>query len=351
MSLEEAARLLSNWMASRPESVQAQKAAMEHYGRYFVPENIDNITQDGFKDFLLLKNNKHWTGINRQPGIYADMSRLRQCLKILLDESMPIEDRLDRIIPKDGPPFIKGLGKAVITPILMCVYPDKYAVYNRISEEGLEKLGRKTFKAHESFAKRYVALNRACHEISQEIGQPLRLVDSMFSLMVHGTGSPLTGSDADVGLEAEADRVQPGLEDAHPLSFPLEKFLQEFLVANWAKMPLGKRLDLYVDEDGDEATEYETDVGRIDILARDKQTGEWVVIELKKGRDSDKVVGQLLRYMGWVKKHKDTANEGVRGIIITNESDDRIKYAMLVSGGISFYTYRVSFDLVEEKPA
>ena len=53
--------------------------------------------------------------------------------------------------------------------------------------------------------------------------------------------------------------------------------------------------------------------------------------------------------MGWVKKHKAGPGENVRGIIITGESDDRIKYAMLVSQGISFYTYRVSFDLVDEK--
>ena len=55
--------------------------------------------------------------------------------------------------------------------------------------------------------------------------------------------------------------------------------------------------------------------------------------------------------MGWVKKHKATAVQGVRGIIITNAPDDRNKYAMLVSQGISFYTYRVSFDLVEEEAA
>jgi hypothetical protein len=31
--------------------------------------------------------------------------------------------------------------------------------------------------------------------------------------------------------------------------------------------------------------------------------------------------------------------------------DDWIKYAMLVSHGVSFYTHRVGFDLIEEKPA
>src|SRR3546814_11462048 len=49
--------------------------------------------------------------------------------------------------------------------------------------------------------------------------------------------------------------------------------------------------------------QYETTVGPIDILARDKKTGGYVVIELKKGRAADKVYGQISRYMGWVKKN------------------------------------------------
>ena len=41
----------------------------------------------------------------------------------------------------------------------------------------------------------------------------------------------------------------------------------------------------------------------------------------------------------------------VRGIIITSTPDDRIKYAMLMAQGVAFYTYRVSFDLIEQSPA
>jgi hypothetical protein len=195
-TLDKASHLLSDWLLRKPDEVKAQKAAVDNYGSYFAPANLGNITQDGFKDFLQFKNNKHWSGIHRQPEIYADMERLRDCLKILLDESKPIESRLDRIIPKNDPPFIKGLSRAVLTPILMCVYPDKYAVYNRISDAGLEMLGRNPINASDSFAKRYTALNKACHEISAEIQQPLYLIDSMFSLMVHGVESPLDGPAA-----------------------------------------------------------------------------------------------------------------------------------------------------------
>jgi hypothetical protein len=51
-----------------------------------------------------------------------------------------------------------------------------------------------------------------------------------------------------------------------------------------------------------------------------------------------------------MKKHKAEGPQKVRGIIITNESDDRIRYAVSINDAISFFTYRVSFELVEEAP-
>jgi len=327
---------------------------MEYYGRYFSPRNLGNVTQDGFRDFLLLKNNKHWSGLHRQPQIYENMVRLRECLEILLDELKPLEQRLDAIAPKGKPPFIKGLGRAVITPILMCVYPDNYSVYNRISDEGLKLLGRNTIRESESFSKRYASLNAACHQLSDEIQQPLYLVDSMFSLMVHGVSSPLTMLPKAGGGKTLAPREDSD-SDGGPTdtiesnaAFSLEKYLQEFIVSNWSKTPLAKTLDLYV-EDEEKAVEFNTGVGEIDILARDRATGDWVVIELKKGHESDRVVGQLLRYMGWIRKHKAGLGEKVRGIIITGLSDERIKYAVSATEGIEFFTYKVSFDLIGEK--
>ena len=219
----------------------------------------------------------------------------------------------------------------------------------------MNRLGRNHAKDNDPFGKRYIAINDACHEIAREINQPLYLVDTMFSLMVHEGESPLQGkrdfidgSTPAVATDGNVDGRSVALDDT--LVFPLEKFLEEFIVSNWDKTALGKKLTLHT-EDDEPATQYATDVGEIDILARDKATHDWVVIELKKGKSSDAIVGQLLRYMGWVKKHKATQGEQVRGIIITSTPDEKIKYAMLASDGISFYTYRVSFDLLEEKPA
>lgn len=40
-----------------------------------------------------------------------------------------------------------------------------------------------------------------------------------------------------------------------------------------------------------------------DFLAVDKGNNDLVVIELKKGRISDKVVGQILRYIAWINEN------------------------------------------------
>jgi hypothetical protein len=350
MTVEQAGRTLLEWLTSHPDEAKAQKSALEYYGQYFSVQNLKSVTQEGFRDFLLIKNNRHWAGIHRQPQIYQDMDRLLQCLGILLDESKPIEHRLDRILPKGKPSFLPGMGRAVLTPILMCVYPEKYAVYNRISAQALEMLGRNNVKHTDPFSKRYLALNVACHELGAEIQQPLYLIDSMFSLIVHGVGSPLTmlPKEGPQILSGGDQELNVGAEQADSAYFPLEKYLQEFIISNWSKTPLAKSLDLY-EEDEETGVEFSTGVGEIDILARDRKSGDWVVIELKKGRNSDAVVGQVLRYMGWIGKHKASPGEKVRGIIITGNADDRIKYAISAIPNIEFFTYRVSFDLVQER--
>jgi RecB family endonuclease NucS len=60
--------------------------------------------------------------------------------------------------------------------------------------------------------------------------------------------------------------------------------------------------------------EFMTDVGRIDILCVDKEK-RLVVIELKAGLADDRAVGQIARYMGWVKQNLPEGPE-LRGILI-----------------------------------
>jgi hypothetical protein len=69
--------------------------------------------------------------------------------------------------------------------------------------------------------------------------------------------------------------------------------------------------------------QYPTLVGPIDILAKDGG-GNYVVIELKKGRSSDRVFGQITRYIGWI---KENLSPRVRGIIVGSPIEDRLVYS------------------------
>ena len=71
----------------------------------------------------------------------------------------------------------------------------------------------------------------------------------------------------------------------------------------------------------------------------------FIVVELKKGRVSDNVVGQIQRYMGYVKEELAEDNQNVKGIIIGLEDNLKIKRALSVASNIEFYRYRVNFKL------
>jgi len=137
--------------------------------------------------------------------------------------------------------------------------------------------------------------------------------------------------------------IDETVEDAS--IFALEKHLEDFLVENWEKTELGKKYDIFYEDDELVGQQYETDTGPIDVLAISKDKKELLVVELKKGRASDAVVGQVQRYMGYVKDEIAEDNQEVKGVIIAFENDLKIKRALSVVKNIDFYTYKVDFTL------
>lgn len=128
------------------------------------------------------------------------------------------------------------------------------------------------------------------------------------------------------------------------MEFPLEEYLENFIVKNWNNISFGEDLTLYVDDEGSPAQQYPTSEGFIDLLAKDKD-GNFVVIELKKGRSNQQVVGQILGYVGWVKKNLVEDGEKVRGIIIAADGNNALMDAVsTVSDFISVKYYRVKFN-------
>ncbi len=129
--------------------------------------------------------------------------------------------------------------------------------------------------------------------------------------------------------------------------FSMEKHLEDFLIANWDKTDFAKKYELINDEHGELVSQqYPTGVGPVDILVRDRRSGQYVIIELKRNQTSDDTVGQLLRYMGWLEENL-TKGALTKGIIIAAEPDKRLHYALRKIPDAELYLYQVTFTLTK----
>lgn len=76
------------------------------------------------------------------------------------------------------------------------------------------------------------------------------------------------------------------------------------------------------------------EVGEIDLLLRNDNT--IIVVELKR-KGIDDTVGQILRYVGWVEENLKKPNEKVYGLIVAQEIDKKLHYAIKVAKDHIFY--------------
>jgi hypothetical protein len=142
--------------------------------------------------------------------------------------------------------------------------------------------------------------------------------------------------DYEDAIEAQCGS-EDAIDDEGDDGFIREAHLRDYLAKNLGRIEQG--LYLY-NQGGKPGVEYPIDAGRIDILAVDKD-GQLVVIELKVSRGTNKAVGQLLYYMGWVDKH--LCKDGrCRGVIIAREIKDDLRLAVQRVQGVSLRRYILS---------
>ena len=143
-----------------------------------------------------------------------------------------------------------------------------------------------------------------------------------------------------IELKDEKSSISSGL-------FYMEQQLEDFIIENWEETEFGKKYEL-IYEDGDlKSQQFKTDIGKIDILAKDKKNQNYVVIELKRNQTSDDTVGQITRYMGWVEEKLGDRN--VKGIIVAGKYDEKLYYAQKRLKDIEVFLYQVNFKLSEYK--
>ena len=143
----------------------------------------------------------------------------------------------------------------------------------------------------------------------------------------------------DIIVSDESSDLSKGL-------FYMESQLEDFIIQNWDESEFGKKYSLIVEDGELRSQQYRTDVGPIDILAKDKSTGEYVVIELKRNQTGDETIGQIARYMQWV---EENFKSKVKGIIVCGKWDKKLDYARKRMGDVEVFRYEVNFRLKEYK--
>ncbi len=151
-----------------------------------------------------------------------------------------------------------------------------------------------------------------------------------------GTGVELIDEGEDAMVTEEESEFE---EASLTASISLERDLERSLLADLGQLEPG--LKLY-EKEGAIGHQLDTGVvGRLDILAVDSE-GRYVVIELKAGEASERVCGQILRYMGWVKREL-AGGKPVRGIVVASDFDERVEYAAEAMPDVALKRYEVHF--------
>ena len=146
------------------------------------------------------------------------------------------------------------------------------------------------------------------------------------------------GADADP-IERNRKQVQE-----QKYKFPMESHLRDFIARNIANIRInGHSLRLFRDDSGRTGIEYPTGVGSIDILVQD-DCWTLIIFELKLNRVADRVIGQILRYMGWIKMNV-AGQHDVRGIIVTQKADNKLRYAASITPNITLFEYNIDFTM------
>lgn len=169
----------------------------------------------------------------------------------------------------------------------------------------------------------------------------------LWEIYTSGSGRPrVRRREACVGPSDVSPESQPFKDRAYR-----ERFLtacdEPFMSETQLQVHISRNLELLEPElklfsgpDGVSGFEYITPIGRVDLLAVDKDGG-FVVIELKVSKGPDSVAGQVLRYKNWIKRHVADGRR-VRGWIIAHQISDQIKYAIADDPELEAFEYKLS---------
>ncbi len=357
LSDEQIRTLLDKFVSSEDAKNWREQRLNDHkrWTEWIDAEKIERINDDDLKaNFLEYFNTgagRHGFNAIYRDRIVRDIRRFREVMKFLLDESVPIQKRLNDILDSNGKHRLEGIGKGLATSMLMDVNPQKYSTWNNKTNMGLEALGlTPSFARGDDKGTQYKKVMDVLNNI-KAVKPELSFLE--IDHFLHIVSAEEEGKEAVKALTEGREvltisrAMKQISKEGESKEFVMEQYLEEFIESNFDKINrenFDGKLELYQDEEH-KGRQYPTAVGNIDLLAVDRQKKEFVVIELKKGRSSDAVVGQILRYMGWVAENLANGGYSVKGIIIVKEKDDKLMYSLKLTQNLSLFRYNVQFGL------
>jgi RecB family endonuclease NucS len=117
-------------------------------------------------------------------------------------------------------------------------------------------------------------------------------------------------------------------------SLSLERDLEDQIVSHLDVLETGLTLV---------SRQTSSDVGRLDLLARDSE-GRTVIIELKAGEAKDSSIGQIARYIG---RYAEMEGKPPRAILVASGFAEPIRWAARAIPGLKLVTYHVQFVFEE----
>lgn len=303
----------------------------------------------------------------------------KEALRLLFDESKPVAERIDEVTGRFkhlmdvrnqklnenshsfiGIRFLSLLLGYRFPGIHNAIKPREWRVFCKYIDEDFKipshaSDGEK-YQIFDQYIKRLRDYIRDVSEIKNlrdQLTRGLVFRDEEFGWMaqnvIYVTARVLAGQygkDDAILKEPITQEISEGDEEiSEEMIFPKEENLESFIIKNW-KSIFGDTLELYIDEDGTGGQQYTTDVGFIDILAKDTG-GNLVVIELKRSVSGAAVIGQILAYMQWVQENLASENQKVRGIVIVSEGNKSLFAAQkAVADKIEIKYYRVNLNLI-----
>lgn len=164
------------------QMIRDRDHVLRRYRDVFSSDAVETISADEFAGFLQFESNRHWWGMQRGADrMVNNLDLLRWTLAVLLDESRPIDERVEEIDSASSGLVVPGLDHTIYTPVLLVSAPDEYGVWNSISESAMTRLDLwPDLSGAESNGARYRQVNEMILTVAEELDTDTWTLDAMW---------------------------------------------------------------------------------------------------------------------------------------------------------------------------